>query len=237
VVDFKKKWLWCLVGVLCILSLAVVGKRTALKEQIKIEPVESDATLEAAKLCSSIKVRLKRLQCYDRLFPASIEELLESDSEKNKNDKPEEWVRAVASEKLRTESEEGFRMNVLDENDPETSIWYTARAGEEQSDTILQFGCLDKISRVELLLAEPVQEGRITVTVMGDEPFTQQWTADESGLVLRPGRGIPAIRAMRAMLNARPLVIRSDVEVIDGLTFDNRGLEDMVVPMRTICGW
>ena len=236
-VDYKNKWIWCLAGVVCVFILVAIGKQEAPTQQKDSESVDYKATLEAAKLCSSIKVRLERLQCYDKLFPTPIEELLEPASEKKKNEKPEEWMRAVASEDLRTDSEEGFRMNILDENDPETSVWYTARAEEKGSNTILQFGCMDKISRVELLLTEPVQEGRITLTVVGGEPFTQQWTADDSGLVLRPGRGIPAIRAMRAMLNARPLVIRSDVEAIDGLTFDNRGLEDMIVPMRTICGW
>ncbi|WP_371151139.1 type VI secretion system-associated protein VasI [Halodesulfovibrio aestuarii] len=236
-VDYKNKWIWCLAGVVCVFILAVIGKQQASIQHNSLDSLDYKATVEAAKLCSSINARLERLQCYDKLFPASIEELLESTSEKKKNEKPEEWIRGVASEDLRTESEEGFRMNILDKNDPETSVWYTARAEEKGTNTILQLGCLDKISRVELLLTEPVQEGRITVTVMGDKPFTQQWTADESGLILRPGRGIPAIRAMRAMLNARPLVIRSDVDVIDGLTFDNRGLEDIIVPMRTICGW
>ena len=236
-VDYKNKWIWCLAGVACVFALVAIGKQEAVTQHKDSESVDYKVTVDAAKLCSSIKARLERLQCYDKLFPAPIEELLDTASEKKKNGKPEEWMRAVASEDLRKESEEGFRMNILDENDPETSVWYTARAEEKGSDTILQFGCLDKISRVELLLTEPVQEGRITLTVVGGEPFTQQWTADDSGLVLRPGRGIPAIRAMRAMLNARPLVIRSDVEAIDGLTFDNRGLEDMIVPMRTICGW
>lgn len=235
--ETKKLWGWGLVGGACLFVLILTVKQKQTPAKDSAASVENQEFVASAKLCSSIKARLKRLECFDQLFPASIDDLLKNEVVSKKNEKPKEWLQARASEALRKD-EEGFRVNILDEKDSETSMWFTARAqGDGDSRPILQLGCMDKISRVELVLDKPVANGRISITVMGNKPFTQQWTSDESGMVLRPGRGLPAIYAMRAMLKAKPLVIRSDVEGIDGLSFDNRDLAEMIQPMRKICGW
>lgn len=232
-----KVWTWgLLVGAVVLVLILTARQKNPPSENV-VASRKNKELIATAQLCTPIRARLERLACFDKVFPASIEELLEDKSQKTSNEKPEEWMRAEASEALR-KGEEGFRENVVDPDDPNTSMWFTARSqGDKAAKTILQLGCLDKISRVELLLPEPIENGRITVTVMSEKPFTQQWTSDESGTVLRPGRGLPAIRAMRAMLAAKQLVIRSDVPQVDELSFDNRGLEEMISPMRKVCGW
>lgn len=236
----KSIWTWGLVGgaFVLILVLAVNQKKAPVDEKV-IASVENQEKVATALLCVPVKARLARLACFDNVFPATIDELLEKE-EVVVNEKPQEWLRAEASEALR-KKEEGFRSNKKEAEDAEPSIWFTARAqkreGKKGKQPILQLGCIDKISRVEILLDEPIKDGRMFITVMGEEPFTQQWTSDESGLVLRPGRGIPAIRAMRAMLESKPIIIRSDVTEVDELAFDSRGLSEAIEPMRTICGW
>lgn len=236
----KSIWTWGLVGgaFVLMLVLAVSQKKAPVGEKV-IASVENQEKVATALLCVQIKARLARLACFDKVFPATIDELLEKE-EIVVNEKPQEWLRAEASEALR-KKEEGFLSNKKETEDAEPSIWFTARAqkreGKKGKQPILQLGCIDKISRVELLLDEPIKDGRMFITVMSEEPFTQQWTSDESGLVLRPGRGIPAIRAMKAMLELKPIIIRSDVAEVDELAFDSRGLREAVEPMRNICGW
>lgn len=236
----NKMWMWGLVAGACALLLLLATKQK--KDSVSTtEPVsvQIEKKVVAAEQCIEIKARLARLACFDKVFPATIDELLEKETVVA-NEKPLEWQQAKASEALRKD-EKGFRTNTKDNGEAEPSIWFTARAevqkGKKNSRPILQLGCIDKISRVELLLDEPVAEGRMLITVMGEKPFTQQWTSDESGYVLRPGRGIPAIRAMKAMLASRPIIIRSDVSAVDELAFDNRGLNEAIDPMRNICGW
>ena len=236
----KSIWTWGLVGGAFVLMLVLaVNQKKAPVDDTAIASVDNQEKVTAALLCVPIKARLARLACFDNVFPATIDELLEKE-EVVVNEKPQEWLRAEASEALR-KKEEGFRSNKKESEDAEPSIWFTARAqkreGKKGKQPILQLGCIDKISRVEILLDEPIKDGRMFITVMGEEPFTQQWTSDESGLVLRPGRGIPAIRAMRAMLGSKPIVIRSDVVAVDELAFDSRGLSEAIEPMRNICGW
>lgn len=236
----KKIWTWGLIGGACVLMLVLaVKQKKAPVDGAETASVQSREKVAAAQLCIPIKGRLARLACFDNVFPATIDELLEKEIVEV-NEKPQEWLRAEASEALRKE-EEGFRSNKKEAEDAEPSIWFTARAqkreGKKGNQPILQLGCIDKISRVELFLDQPIADGRILITVMGEKPFTQQWTSDESGLVLRPGRGIPAIRAMRAMLTSKPIIIRSDVAEVDELAFDNRGLSEAIEPMRNICGW
>ncbi|WP_290918685.1 type VI secretion system-associated protein VasI [Halodesulfovibrio sp.] len=236
----NKMWTWGLVFGACVLLLLLAAKqKKASVSTTESVPVQIQEKVAAAELCIEIKGRLARLACFDKVFPATIDELLEKETVVT-NEKPLEWQRAKASEALRKD-EKGFRTNTKENDGAEPSIWFTARAevqkGKKGIRPILQLGCIDKISRVELLLDEPVADGRMLITVMGEKPFTQQWTSDESGYVLRPGRGIPAIRAMKAMLSSKPIVIRSDVSVVDELAFDNRGLSEAIQPMRNICGW
>jgi type VI secretion system protein VasI len=112
------------------------------------------------------------------------------------------------------------------------------KGGATQPSTpILMLSCLETISRVELVLPQKLQDARVKISIFGDQKDTQTWVSDEEGFVLRTGRGVPAIKAMKAIISSRSLVLRSNSPVIDGLRFDSLNLASTIKPIREKCDW
>ncbi|KJG19925.1 hypothetical protein UB37_15940 [Photobacterium iliopiscarium] len=196
-------------------------------------------TLDQAHQCRDIESKLKRLQCFDEVFdtPMAIKTLAGLNSVQY----PPSWIRAVNSEKSRG-SKKGFILNQQDESNKLSSVWLTATATNVSSQSktrgpILMLTCFEKISRVQLILPQPIKAGRVTISIPGSPVVTQNWISDDSGYLLRSGRGIPAIDAIKAMISAPQLILRSDIAGIDNVEFDNKNLAEAVKPMREICRW
>ena len=59
----------------------------------------------------------------------------------------------------------------------------------------------------------------------------------DNGFVLSGGRGLPAIRTVKAMINGTEARIDSPNSRIDGLLFDLSGYRRAIEPLREACGW
>ncbi|WP_297478687.1 type VI secretion system-associated protein VasI [uncultured Photobacterium sp.] len=218
-----------------ILSLSL----TLLPSLVLAQP-DLSVALDKANQCRDIESKLKRLQCFDEVFdtPMAIKTLAGLNSVQY----PPSWTRAVNNEKSRG-SKKGFILNQQDENDKLSSVWLTAAAtnvpaqDQTQLGPILMLTCFEKISRVQLILPQPIKAGRVTISIPGSPVVTQNWISDDSGYLLRSGRGIPAIDAIKAMISAPQLILRSDVAGIDNVEFDNKNLAEAIKPMREICRW
>jgi len=112
--------------------------------------------------------------------------------------------------------------------------WQWAIDSEKNRTTAVGF---NDISRVELVFPEPIQESRVSVSIPGIPVVTQNWISDDTGYLLRSGRGIPAIEAMKSMLTAPQLILRSNAKDVDGLAFDTTDLRSVIEPMRKACRW
>ncbi|KEA65265.1 Type VI secretion protein VasI [Marinobacterium lacunae] len=119
-------------------------------------------------------------------------------------------------------------------------LWLTAPAvGALPPRPVLMLSCVDDISRVELTLPKAIDIGSLQVVLEADgrRLLSQRWLSDDSGHILRSGRGLPAIAVMQAMLRTGDLRLRANDEAIDGLRFDARGLSEQIAPLRRQCGW
>ncbi|WP_408901018.1 type VI secretion system-associated protein VasI [Photobacterium piscicola] len=197
-------------------------------------------TLEQAQQCRDIESKLERLHCFDSVLntPVTSKSLID----KEVIQYPPSWVRAVNSEKKRGEKE-GFILNQQDEGNDFSRMWLTVTAinvssqSKTQLAPILMLSCFEKITRIQLILPHPIKAGKVTVSIPGSPVVTQDWISDDSGYLLRSGRGIPAIDAIKAMISAPQLILRSDIAGIDNVEFDNKNLAEAVKPMREICRW
>ncbi|MFM2480437.1 type VI secretion system-associated protein VasI [Celerinatantimonas sp. YJH-8] len=194
----------------------------------------------SAKRCTQIPERLKRLQCFDHIFATPVRP---SQSAAVSQDVPLIWQRAVDSEQQAAASS-GFHLSMLNSSRPEQGIWLTTTARHTPSQhattpasPILMLSCMDKISRVALILPQPIAPGRVSISVLGTTTDTQRWLNDDSGLVLEAGRGLLAIRLMKVMTHSSSLLLRSNQPQIDGLTFDTQGLNDSIQVLRQACDW
>ncbi|MEC6797046.1 type VI secretion system-associated protein VasI [Photobacterium sp. S4TG1] len=198
-------------------------------------------TLEQAQQCRNIESKLERLHCFDSVLntPPVISNALIG---KEVVQYSPSWVRAVNSEKNRGEKE-GFILNQQDEGNDFSRMWLTATAinvssqPKTQLAPILMLSCFEKITRIQLILPHPIKAGKVTVSIPGSPVVTQDWISDDSGYLLRSGRGIPAIDAIKAMITSPQLILRSDVAGIDNLEFDNKNLAEALKPMRETCRW
>lgn len=206
--------------------------------------------LHRAEACTRIQSRLNRLTCFDEVFNTPVIEQVRKQAKEGAL--PAAWHRALKNEKHRT-GETGFLLNMpagkgsaffsgqssrQGNADFPPYLWATAPAlGVLPPRPVLMFSCIDKISRAELILPDALEGSRLYLQLRGKRKLKQRWLSDESGLVLRSGRGIPAIQAMKTALSGQQLVLVSQDGSLKELMFDTQGLNDVLKPMREVCRW
>ncbi|QZP24607.1 type VI secretion system-associated protein VasI [Pseudomonas mosselii] len=103
----------------------------------------------------------------------------------------------------------------------------------------LAVSCVQNISRLQLLTAEPVQGNRVTLQLRTEHRSTRSlaWQVLENGQVLDAGRGLPAIEQIKVLQGAQRILVVSDHPALDGLRFDAQGLDPLIDQARTACRW
>ncbi|MDD1780511.1 type VI secretion system-associated protein TagO [Enterovibrio sp. ZSDZ35] len=222
---FRSNAMWKLAGVLALFQTS-----PALSNAV------ADNQVSAAETCTLIPSRLERLACFDKVFDTPVSHELALSTAPRK---PALWVKAAESEKRRQPLQTGFIVNVSDEMESMPGAWVTSPAVVEtdQAPAILMFGCIDDISRVELVLPNMVNSGRVPITTYAKNKDTRAWMSDDSGYVLSAGRGMPAIVLMKSMLSQSSVSLRSNSAIVGDVRFDISNINEAVKPLRKMCGW
>ncbi|WP_407334003.1 type VI secretion system-associated protein VasI [Enterovibrio sp. 27052020O] len=224
----------------CLLLTGLFAPIAAYADGDNVGQSQVEGVLEEAKTCVGISGRLERLACFDQVFDTPLMKMPETTF---KVMKPEAWLRATASESQRDEdNRSGFVLRYINDQEPKAGMWMTATAlpdrGQKIADMpILMFSCIDNISRVELVLQTVTSAGKAEVTTSANYGVTQRWLSDDTGSIMRAGRGLPAIDVMKALMSGPRAVVRSDLDEIGNLTFDTAELEQTIGPMRQTCRW
>ncbi|MEQ5816056.1 type VI secretion system-associated protein TagO [Marinobacter sp. NFXS11] len=186
--------------------------------------------LEDARNCTSESRRLERLACFDEVFGTPLapsgEELAAPDAQRS-----ERWRQAYAS---------------LDAENAGAGALYrnTGRAagqlvtipalGVQPPRPLLALQCHNNITELTLMLPEAMDEERVQ---LGFGRGQTVWRVRDNGFVLSGGRGLPAIRTVKAMIYGTEARIDSPNSRIDGLLFDLSGYRRAIEPLRETCGW
>ena len=186
--------------------------------------------LEDARLCAGEPRRLERLACFDEVFgtpvAATEDERMAPDARRS-----ERWRQAYAS---------------LDEQNTGTGVLYrdTGRAagqlvtvpalGVQPPRPLLALQCHNNITELTLMLPEAMDEERVR---LGFGRGQTVWRVRDNGFVLSGGRGLPAIRTVKTMIDGTETRIDSPNSRIDGLLFDLSGYRRAIEPLRETCGW
>jgi len=193
---------------------------------------ERDTLQHQAQQCSHLASKLERLYCFDELFSTPLAEIK---NEESGFKYPAEWQRAQFNEESRKTG--GLFILGRQQSNPK-NVWLTAPAiGAVPPRPILMLSCIDGISRVELSLSQNFDLASIRVAVNQSLAKSQRWLVDESGYIIRSGRGIPAIRLMRSMVNTDNFTLVSDNARINGLKFESKDLGKKLKALRKICQW
>ncbi|AGH81620.1 hypothetical protein PCNPT3_08410 [Psychromonas sp. CNPT3] len=224
----------------------------------EVTSVNNNGSVMHEQVCTKIEGRLQRLKCFDETFNTPIEYMQQKTKVIITPTRSEVWKRAFTGESTR-KNKRGFNLTYADINNKKADMWLTATSkGVYHSDPssllllakpltektsknkqlpILMLSCLDNISRVEIVLPKAIKSARIGITIPGNPALTQIWSSDNSGFIIRSGRGLTAIEIMKTMLDNTQLVFRSNSAEIDGLYFDTKDLSQSIKPLRKACRW
>lgn len=103
----------------------------------------------------------------------------------------------------------------------------------------LIISCVQNISRLQLVTAQPVDASRVQVQLRGERGATAPtpWQVMENGQVLDAGRGLPGIEQIKQLIGAHRIHVESDNPAVDGLVFDAQGLDPLIDEARKKCRW
>lgn len=115
-----------------------------------------------------------------------------------------------------------------------------ALAGSEPR-PLLAISCLQNISRLQLITAEPLDVSRVSIRVLLDgRPISDRrpWQVVEDGTVTDAGRGLVAIEQLRHLTRAsQQIQLESDHAAFHGLSFDTAALHELMAQQREACHW
>ena len=115
-----------------------------------------------------------------------------------------------------------------------------ALAGSEPR-PLLAISCLQNISRLQLITAEPLDVSRVSIRVLLDgRPISERrpWQVLDDGTVTDAGRGLVAIEQLRHLTRAsQQMQLESDHASFDGLSFDTAALHALMAQQREACHW
>ncbi len=183
--------------------------------------------------CSRIVSNVERLACFDESAgtPAHLVAVHWSAPEQ---DSP--TVRRVLTREAGRNSDDlTFRLTREDEG---LTISAPAVASAVPH-PYLVISCLQNISRLQLIAAQPVDAGRVAMRLLGERGATAltPWQVTENGQVLDAGRGLPGIEQIKQLIGAHRIQVQSDNPSIDGLVFDAQGLDPLIDEARKLCRW
>ena len=183
--------------------------------------------------CSRIVSNVERLACFDESAgaPAHLVAVHWSAPEQ---DSP--TVRRVLTHEAGRNSDDlTFRLTREDEG---LTISAPAVASAVPH-PYLVISCLQNISRLQLIAAQPVDAGRVAMRLLGERGATAltPWQVTENGQVLDAGRGLPGIEQIKQLIGAHRIQVQSDNPSIDGLVFDAQGLDPLIDEARKLCRW
>ncbi|MFJ3461539.1 type VI secretion system-associated protein VasI [Achromobacter spanius] len=115
-----------------------------------------------------------------------------------------------------------------------------ALAGSEPR-PLLAISCLQNISRLQLITAEPLDVSRVSIRVLLDgRPISDRrpWQVLDDGTVTDAGRGLVAIEQLRHLTRAsQQMQLESDHASFNGLSFDTAALHALMAQQREACHW
>lgn len=183
--------------------------------------------------CPQIVSNVERLACFDQAAgtPAHVTKLQWSAPEQ---DSPT-LRRVMTHEAGRSPEKLTFR---LEKGDDGLMISAPAIASVAPH-PYLVISCVQNISRLQLVTAQPIDAGRVMVRLQGERGSTlaTPWQVTENGQVLDAGRGLPGIEQIKPLIGAHRIQVESDNPAVDGLVFDAQGLDPLIDEARKACRW
>lgn len=183
--------------------------------------------------CPRIVSNLERLACFDRSAGTPVH-LVPVQWSAPEQDSPT-LRRVLTNEVGRLPEDLTFRLRAEDDG-----LMISAPAiASPAPHSYLVISCMQNISRLQLIAAQPIDAGRVNVQLKGERGSTvpTPWQVMENGQVLDAGRGLPGIEQIKQLIGAHRIHVESDNPAVHGLVFDAQGLDPLIDEARKACRW
>ncbi|MBK5541766.1 type VI secretion system-associated protein TagO [Pseudomonas sp. TH05] len=205
--------------------------------------------MAAARDCTTIVSALERLGCFDAAAGTPPTSVAAAATPIPAVEQPAsvvvpDVVSLVQRNESRRKAEQTglLLLRVEDALPGQTKVVISAPAlGGTEPRLKLAISCLQNISRLQLLSAQPLDVNRVSIRMLLDgRPISasRPWQVVEDGTVTDAGRGLVAIEQLRHLTRpAQELRLESDHGPFDGLAFDVAALHEMIGKQREACRW
>ncbi|WP_078469143.1 MULTISPECIES: type VI secretion system-associated protein VasI [unclassified Pseudomonas] len=205
--------------------------------------------MAAARDCTTIVSALERLGCFDAAAGTPPTSVAAAATPIPAVEQPAsvvvpDVVSLVQRNESRRKAEQTglLLLRVEDALPGQTKVVISAPAlGGTEPRLKLAISCLQNISRLQLLSAQPLDVNRVSIRMLLDgRPISasRPWQVVEDGTVTDAGRGLVAIEQLRHLTRpAQELRLESDHGPFDGLAFDVSALHEMIGKQREACRW
>ena len=198
--------------------------------------------------CTDIVADAARLECFDKKYgtPSHLAHQSGRQSEQLSEQQPvmpENVKLAYAYDNLRPDDHVGLVVNQFGSiNNPDVFISSTA-IGTLVYDPMLLISCVDKITRLQIILNEPISANKVELQFKRDgerggrKQSTYVWQSLDNGYVIDAGRGLYSIDLIKSLFNTKYLWV--DLQDIDIglLQFNIDGLVNKIKGLRATCRW
>lgn len=199
--------------------------------------------MPAARDCTTVVSSLKRLECFDQAAGTPIRTMAPQ---------PIAYVGRMLpivdlvqrNEAKRSSGDFRFLISHWPEPDNERAqrVVISAPAlGAFAPRPTLAISCESSITRLQLVLDEPVKRNKLHIQLLADDKplSTATWQVmDEAGLVVEFSRGLPTIALLRQIMGSQRLELKSTQDpALNGLVFDAQGLDALIAQERQACRW
>ena len=186
--------------------------------------------LEDARACTSEPQRLERLACFDEVFGTPLAAAVVGFNAPDAR-RSERWRQAYASLDGKNA---GAGVLYRDTGKAAGQLVTVPALGVQPPRPLLALQCHNNITELTLMLPKAMDQERVQLGFGREQTV---WRVRDNGFVLSGGRGLPAIRTVKAMINGTEARIDSPNSRIDGLLFDLSGYRRAIEPLREVCGW
>lgn len=194
--------------------------------------------------CTQINSSLNRLACFDSFFKTPVNFPGKNKSSDFRADYQPEILRiAQRIEKGRPPETAGLLMQRSVDHkasNQERIILSAPAIGAYPPRPLLIISCINNITRLQIGLEKSLTEHSIPVTLNVDAMSIggdYLWRVIEAGKIVDAGRGISSISILKKISKYQRLMIQSDAHLLNGLTFDISGLNQVLPELRKACHW
>lgn len=218
-IDLKKNRM---VTVVFLILLAVL-----LTPLFSTEAIPHNQALEA---CKEITSDRDRLFCFDELFETPLFSSQHSSSVPIQTNYPQKWLEIQTMEKQRASESEGFWST-----EKNLKLYDTLHLTQTVDGLgIVVLSCVNNISRVEIMLEKPLQGGVVPIAITGKNREEHKWLLDNTGYILREGRGLPAIATIRNLMGESQFSLAINDRLY---TLSLKGFDQQIKALQTLCHW